>query len=275
MSPPLRLCYGLLLTLFPTALAVCAQLAEVAKNQSAYSCVGDKYPGAAAPTWQDFMNTGIQTGMGFAMAGAPLERQSDSACCTPIACLQEGTICATSVSKPCPTEQPTANSACGASSEGLVCKYDLNCKENLAGVVTGCYFITQAECTEAAWRVLQESSGPPSEHATCEPGKDFASADGCNTCFCPDSGMKSMAACTEKACPTPASLCSLIRCSNEATDTVGSDCFNCYGGGCVDCSGTPIAPSLGRPFRSHLASPRPPCCRQWLPLSPLTLFTPK
>mmetsp|Transcript_35827 Transcript_35827/g.117068 ORF Transcript_35827/g.117068 Transcript_35827/m.117068 type:complete len:170 (-) Transcript_35827:429-938(-) len=70
MSPPLRLCYGLLLTLFPTALAVCAQLAKVAKNQSAYSCVGDKYPGAAAPTWQDFMNTGIQTGMGFAMAGS-------------------------------------------------------------------------------------------------------------------------------------------------------------------------------------------------------------
>lgn len=216
MSPPLRLCYGLLLTLFPTALAVCADLAEVAKNQSAYSCVVDKNPGAAE-------------------------------CCTQITCLQEGSVCATSVSKPCPAEQPTANSACGASSEGLVCKYNLNCKENL------CYFITQAECTEAVWRVLQESLGPPPEHATCEAGKDFASADGCNTCFCPESGRKSMAACTEKACPTLASLCSLIRCSKEAIDTVGSDCYNCYGGGCVNCSG-----SARRLL--FAAQPGPKCC---------------
>ena len=35
---------------------------------------------------------------------------------------------------------------------------------------------------------------------SCEPGTTFSKGDGCNTCTCPDSGKKSEAKCTEKAC---------------------------------------------------------------------------
>tara|TARA_R110000824_G_scaffold153926_7_gene325738 strand:+ start:304 stop:675 length:372 start_codon:yes stop_codon:yes gene_type:complete len=35
---------------------------------------------------------------------------------------------------------------------------------------------------------------------SCEPGATFTADDGCNTCTCPESGKKSEASCTEKAC---------------------------------------------------------------------------
>lgn len=43
----------------------------------------------------------------------------------------------------------------------------------------------------------------PVDPDACTPGGSFASADGCNTCGCPDSGKKSEAACTTKACVEP------------------------------------------------------------------------
>jgi hypothetical protein len=43
-----------------------------------------------------------------------------------------------------------------------------------------------------------DSDGPKD---TCEPGTTFEADDGCNTCSCPDSGLKSEAACTDMACP--------------------------------------------------------------------------
>ena len=35
---------------------------------------------------------------------------------------------------------------------------------------------------------------------TCEPGETFDADDGCNTCECPESGLRSEAACTEADC---------------------------------------------------------------------------
>jgi hypothetical protein len=35
---------------------------------------------------------------------------------------------------------------------------------------------------------------------SCEPGSEFMADDGCNTCTCPESGIKKDAGCTKMAC---------------------------------------------------------------------------
>ncbi|GAN05532.1 hypothetical protein MAM1_0094d05003 [Mucor ambiguus] len=47
---------------------------------------------------------------------------------------------------------------------------------------------------------------------SCTPGKSFTADDGCNTCRCPESGLKSQAACTLMACSPKV---------NKATCTAG------------------------------------------------------
>ena len=52
------------------------------------------------------------------------------------------------------------------------------------------------------------------EEERCEPGSSFEAEDGCNTCACPESGIRAEAACTEAACgPDP--RCEGLVCGEE------------------------------------------------------------
>lgn len=58
------------------------------------------------------------------------------------------------------------------------------------------------------------------EDDACIPGESFDAGDGCNTCSCPESGLKSDAICTEIACPEDP-------CAGKAC---GANCSTCVEG---------------------------------------------
>lgn len=55
-------------------------------------------------------------------------------------------------------------------------------------------------CTDSADGLSLTCAAPEPTPATCEPGSSFPSADGCNTCSCPESGLLAEALCTLVPC---------------------------------------------------------------------------
>ena len=105
-----------------------------------------------------------------------------------------------------PERRRTIEGQCGWVTE---CPEDIPCTEDECGPAPGApsYLCEDGE-TWGGPGECQRTDGwacgypvvdcPPAE--TCEPGESFAADDGCNTCECPESGLKIQAACTEIGC---------------------------------------------------------------------------
>jgi hypothetical protein len=138
--------------------------------------------------------------------------------CEPSAC---GQIVATGDERFCADGQTVARRECRENEDATCvwideCPEDVPCTPDECGEAPGA---PQELCSDGeTWggpgpctRLANWSCGYPNvqcpDPETCQPGSSFEADNGCNTCECPESGLKSEAACTQIACQPEPETC--------------------------------------------------------------------
>jgi len=124
-----------------------------------------------------------------------------------------------------------------------VCGGSGQCADSACG--DPCFLDDSADSDDAGEREMEGSREPPAEQLIapdglcnnegvcqpaslpvelmcdedrCQPGTEFDAGDECNTCWCPDSGLRSEAECTLAVCNEPDPSCAGLACGDPCGD---------------------------------------------------------